>query len=78
MKRLISLKGRKIDISGPDGNAFALLGKVKGLLRQCDVSPTLIQNFMDEAMSDDYDHLCETVTRATDIELVFGNDSEYL
>jgi hypothetical protein len=48
----------EIDLSGPDGNAFALLGMAKSWARdlQLDWAP-----IRDEAMSGDYEHLLETL-----------------
>ena len=43
-----------IDISGPDGNAFALIGYAKKFAKQLDMDFRLIK---DEMMSGDYDNL---------------------
>ena len=43
-----------IDLTGPDGNAFALMGVASRLAKQLDIeSPTA------EMMSGDYEHLLE-------------------
>lgn len=48
---------RTIDISGPDGNAFVLLGNANRLAKQLNLDPTAIT---DEMTSGDYEHLIET------------------
>ena len=45
-----------IDLTGPDGNAFSLLGRVKGLARQLGLDGSEIQA---EMMNVDYEHLLE-------------------
>lgn len=58
-----------IDLSGPGGNAYAIMGAVKLGLKQAKVSKERIDEFLAEAMSADYAHLLETafewVTLAT-------------
>ena len=46
-----------IDLTGPDGNAFVLLGKAKGYARQLGLDGSEIQA---EMMEGDYEHLVET------------------
>tara|TARA_R110001583_G_scaffold33641_12_gene113652 strand:+ start:1084 stop:1305 length:222 start_codon:yes stop_codon:yes gene_type:complete len=48
---------RSIDLTGPDGNAFALLGQAKGYARQLDMDFNLIQK---EMTSGDYENLINT------------------
>ena len=45
-----------IDLSGPDGNAFVLIGYANNLAKQMDLDGKAIVNDM---MSRDYDHLLE-------------------
>ena len=45
-----------IDLSGPDGNAFVLMGYANNLAKQMDLDRKAIVNDM---MSGDYDHLLE-------------------
>lgn len=47
----------EVELSGSDGNAFAVLGKVKKALKSGGVDPS---DFMAEATSGDYDHLLQT------------------
>ena len=46
-----------IDLTGPQGNAFVLLGKAKGYARQLGLDGSKIQA---EMMEGDYEHLVET------------------
>jgi len=50
----------KVKLVGEDGNAFAILGKVRAALIAGEVSPEDRKAFMDEAMSGDYNHLLAT------------------
>ena len=49
-----------IDLTGPDGNAFVLLGKAQRLARQLNKDGTSIIN---EMRSGDYEHLLEVFDR---------------
>jgi len=49
-----------VELSGSDGNAFAILGSVSKALRRAGVSDADRQEFMDEATAGDYDHLLQT------------------
>ena len=46
-----------IDLTGPDGNAFVLLGKAKGIAKQLELDGDKI---IDEMTQSDYEHLVET------------------
>ena len=75
MRQLIFLNGRKYDISGSGGNAFAVLGAVQSFLKQCGVDATDIAEWHDEATSGDYDNLLKVCTEATGIEFVDGKEA---
>jgi hypothetical protein len=49
-----------VQLSGTDGNAFALIGKVVNGIRSAGGTSQDIRAFQDEAMSADYDHLLRT------------------
>lgn len=49
-----------VPLTGTDGNAFAILGTMQKALRKAGATQDQIDEFMDEAMSDDYDHLLRT------------------
>ena len=50
----------RVQLSGTDGNAFALMGKVVSALRRGGVSSGKIAKFVAEAESGNYDHLLQT------------------
>lgn len=50
----------KVQLSGEDGNAFSVIGRVTKALRKGSVSDEDIRKFMNDAMSGDYDHLLQT------------------
>jgi len=50
----------KVKLSGTDGNAYAIMGKVKRALQKADVHLDTIDLFTEEAMSGDYDNLLQT------------------
>jgi hypothetical protein len=54
-----------LDLQGPDGNAFAVMAAVKGVLNKVDRS--LTSKYMTEAMSGDYDHLLKTSAQYVDL-----------
>jgi hypothetical protein len=49
-----------IDLTGPDGNAFVLMGYAKRLARQLGIDP---QPIMEEMRSGDYENLLEVFDR---------------
>ena len=49
-----------IDLTGPDGNAFVLLGKAKGFAKQLGMNGVEAEALINEMMEDDYEHLLET------------------
>ena len=49
--------GIEIDLTGPDGNAFVLIGKAGNLAKQLGLDKAKIQA---EMMSGDYEHLVAT------------------
>jgi hypothetical protein len=49
-----------VQLSGNDGNAFAVLGNVQRELKLGGVSKEEIDKFLEEAMSGDYDNLLRT------------------
>jgi hypothetical protein len=46
-----------VELAGKDGNAFAILGCVRRVLKEAGYTPTEIEEFSKQAMSGDYDHL---------------------
>ena len=57
----------KVRLVGEDGNAYAILGRMKGALRRGGVTGEEIRKFQDEATSGDYDHLLATCAEWVDV-----------
>lgn len=52
-----------LSLAGQDGNAFAILGRAKQLMREHGICESEIKQFQCEATADDYDHLLRTCMR---------------
>lgn len=50
-------------LSGNDGNAFAIIASVRRALRRADAPADEINRFQTEATSGDYDHLLRTCAK---------------
>jgi hypothetical protein len=50
----------EVQLSGEDGNAFAILGRTAAALRHAGVPHEQVDAFFAEATSGDYDHLLQT------------------
>ena len=50
-------RGIEIDLTGPDGNAFVILGYVKGLGRQLGYPDAKVQDILKQMQSGDYENL---------------------
>ena len=50
----------EVQLTGRDGNAFAIMGAVKGALRKAGVPQHEIDQYIEESMSGDYNHLLVT------------------
>ena len=50
-----------IDISGPQGNAFVLMGIAQHWMEQID--PNMVETVIEEMKSSDYNHLLETFNK---------------
>ena len=59
LKKDISKK-HVIDLTGPEGNAFYLLGTAMKLCKQIGISSSRTEEIMDELKSSDYEHLITT------------------
>lgn len=53
----------EVQLTGQDGNAFAIMGAVSGALRRHGVPKEEIDAYTKESMSGDYDHLLQTAMR---------------
>lgn len=52
-----------VQLSGSDGNAFAIIGSVQKALRRAGVPGDEIAEFVAEAKSGDYDNVIQTAMR---------------
>lgn len=57
----------EVQLSGTDGNAFAIIGAVSRALRRADVSKDEVDAFRIECMSGDYDHLLQTAMKWVEV-----------
>ena len=53
----------QVQLTGQDGNAFAILGRTTGALRRAGLPQEEIDDYFAEATSGDYDHLLQTTMR---------------
>jgi len=57
----------EVQLIGTDGNAFAVLGKVRQAMRRAKVSKEQIEEFTKEATAGDYNHLLATCMEWVDV-----------
>ena len=50
-------RGIEIDLTGPDGNAYAVMGYAKSFGKQVGMSDSYITERLEEMMSSDYENL---------------------
>ena len=53
----------EVQLTGQDGNAFAIMGRVSEALRRAGVPQSEIGEYHEESMSGDYDHLLRTAMK---------------
>jgi hypothetical protein len=52
-----------LNLDGPDGNAFAVMGHTVKALRAWKTDASLIKQYQDECMSGDYDNLLKVTSQ---------------
>ena len=57
-----------VQLTGSDGNAFAILGAVRQGMRRANVPEGAISAFLEEAKASDYDHVLQTAMRTVSIK----------
>ena len=57
----------KVQLTGEDGNAFFIIGRVQKALRKAGATPDQIKEFQDDAKSGDYDHVLQTCMKWVDV-----------
>lgn len=65
-----------MDLVGEDGNAFAILGRLRRVLKQGHVSNEEIEVVLKDAMSGDYQHLLRVVTSTVTCDATPDQDDE--
>lgn len=58
----------RVQLTGTDGNAFAIMGKVQRALRRAGVDEDEVKAYLDESMSGDYDNLLRTAMRWVEVD----------
>ncbi|HEX6758529.1 MAG TPA: hypothetical protein VF086_08980 [Propionibacteriaceae bacterium] len=57
----------RVVLTGTDGNAYAIIGRVRRALHEAGVSDVEVEEFTAEATSGDYDHPLRTCMRWVDV-----------
>lgn len=57
----------EVQLTGTDGNAFSIIGKVSKALRRANAPKEVIDEFMAEATSGDYDNVLQTAMKYADV-----------
>lgn len=56
-----------VQLSGNDGNAFAIMANVKNALKKAGATKDEIDNYISESMSGDYDNLLQTAMKWVEV-----------
>lgn len=57
----------EVQLSGQDGNAFAIMGSVQKALKQAGATKEDIDTYLSESMSGDYDNLLRTAMKYVEV-----------
>ena len=57
-----------VKLAGEDGNAFNILGRVGKALKKAGATQKEIDEYQNEAMAGDYDHLLQTTMEYVDVK----------
>ena len=58
-----------MDIDGPDGNAFAIMGRVQAALKKAGATKEELAQYSMDSMSGDYDNLLAAADRWVDFRV---------
>jgi len=58
----------QVQLTGNDGNAFAILGNCQKAARRAGLTKDQIDEFVNEAMTGDYDHLLQTCMKYFEVD----------
>jgi len=67
----------EVDLLGPDGNAFAIMGIVKRALSDLGEGDSYINDVMSEMQSSDYQNLLEVAVREVGLVIDFIGLDDY-
>jgi hypothetical protein len=68
MKNMTTLGKPTVKLIGHNGNAFAIMGRVKKALMLAGADKEYIDKYLKEAISGDYDHLLVVSMEYVDVE----------
>jgi hypothetical protein len=57
-----------VKLSGEDGNAFSILGRVKAALQKAGATDEEVNEYLADSMQGDYDNLLQTALRWVTVE----------
>lgn len=57
-----------VQLTGEDGNAFSIIGRVRKAMRRHDVTEDELKKFSDEATAGDYVNLLQTCMKWVNVE----------
>ena len=57
----------KVQLTGEDGNAFSIIGRVRRAMRRAGLPSETCDTFSKEAMSGDYDHVLQTAMKYVEV-----------
>lgn len=57
-----------VQLTGEDGNAFFIIGRVVKEMRRAGVSAEAIAEYQKDAMSGDYDHLLQVTMQTVNVD----------
>jgi hypothetical protein len=63
----VKFPNAKVRLTGADGNAFSIMGEVSEALKRAGATQAQINEYVDESMSGDYDHLLQTTMRWVEV-----------
>lgn len=62
------MKKPKVKLTGNDGNAFSIMGRVISALKKSGASKDAIEEYRKKAMSGDYDNLLRVTMEFVDVQ----------
>ena len=61
-------KKPNVRLVGENGNAFVIMGKTQAALKKAGADKEYIKKYIDEATSEDYDHLLATTMKYVNVK----------